>query len=75
MANKNSKLKGNVPGPFYVDEQCLFCQACIHNAPDHFKELDGHAVVYRQPETEQQKVLCQQVLQDCPSEAIGNDGE
>lgn len=75
MADKTKKLKGNVPGPFYVDEQCLFCRACIRNTPAHFREMDGHSSVYRQPETEQEKALCQQVLADCPAEAIGNDGE
>lgn len=33
MPNKTRKLKGSVPGPFYVDDQCLFCQACIRLAP------------------------------------------
>lgn len=73
MADKAKKLPGNVPGPFYVDETCLFCLLCINNAPAHFKEVDGHAVVCKQPETEEEKALCRQTMADCPAESIGSD--
>ncbi len=74
MANKAKKLPANVPGPFYVDDQCLLCRTCIDAAPAHFAEVDGYAVVQKQPETEEEKALCRKLIEDCPAEAIGEDG-
>jgi ferredoxin len=75
MADKANKFPENVPGPFYVDDQCTFCQLCIQMAPECFKEADGHAVVAKQPGTDQEKSACQQALDSCPAQAIGSDGE
>ncbi len=76
MADKDNKFEDNVPGKFYVDKECIACDACIMAAPDHFDmdEDDGHAFVKKQPEGEEENEACQEALESCPVEAIGDDG-
>ena len=75
MADKNNKHPENVPGPYYVDTECINCDACVLAAENHFKLLDdGHAYVFRQPATTEEKEACEEALESCPVEAIGNDG-
>lgn len=77
MANKSNKYPDNVAGRFYVDKECIACDACVLAAPDHFKmhEEDGHAFVVKQPANEDEAALCKEAMEGCPVEAIGNDGE
>ncbi len=76
MANKSNKYAQNIPGPYYVDTECINCDACILAAENHFKinTEEGYAYVYKQPQTEEEKEACQEALEACPVEAIGNDG-
>ncbi|MCY4321157.1 MAG: ferredoxin [Bdellovibrionaceae bacterium] len=77
MADKNKKYKQNRPGAYYVDTECINCDACLLSAENHFKinEEEGFAYVYKQPQTEQERLACEEALEACPVEAIGNDGE
>lgn len=77
MADKHSKFADNVKGRFYVDENCIDCDLCREMAPDFFERNDdeGHSYVQRQPTTPEDIALCKDALNDCPVEAIGNDGE
>ncbi len=77
MANKEKKYEENVPGRFYVDRECIACDACILAAPDHFgmDEDDGHAFVKKQPAGDGEESSCREAMEGCPVEAIGNDGE
>ena len=77
MADKTNKLAENVPGPFYVDDQCIDCDACRETAPDFFRRNDerGYSFVYAQPTSEEQKALCYEAPQGCPVEAIGDAGD
>lgn len=76
MADKSKKFPENVSGRFYVDKECIACDACILAAPDHFMmhEEDGHAFVGKQPLNEEEETRCREALEGCPVEAIGNDG-
>ena len=76
MADKDAKLTENVRGPFYVDDQCIDCDACRETAPDFFRRNDdrGYSFVYRQPETPADRELCLEAMEGCPVEAIGEDG-
>jgi len=74
MADKANKHKDNVAGAWYVDTQCTFCQLCNDTAPDFFKAADDHTFVGKQPSTPDEKALCQQALEACPVQAIGDDG-
>jgi ferredoxin len=76
MANKNAKWRENSPGKFYVDDQCIACDACVVEAPRFFfmNDVDGHAYVKLQPKTEHELKECIEALNSCPVEAIGQDG-
>lgn len=76
MANKNAKTSQNVPGKFYVDDQCTACGLCENLAPDHFKlsEDGAYAYVCKQPVTDPEIDTCKEAQESCPVEAIGNDG-
>jgi len=77
MASRADRYPDNVPGRFYVDEQCIDCDACRATAPDNFKRNDenGYSFVYHQPQTPEQEAQCKEALQGCPVEAIGSDGD
>ncbi|MDE0150979.1 MAG: ferredoxin [Bdellovibrionales bacterium] len=79
MADPNSKTKGNVAGKYYVDTNCIACDACILAAEKHFK-IDtsvepAFAFVSKQPETSEEEEACQEAMESCPVEAIGDDGQ
>ncbi len=77
MADKDSKLSENVDGAFYVDDQCIDCDACRETAPDFFTRNDerGYSFVHRQPMSDDDRELCREAMEGCPVEAIGEDGE
>ena len=76
MADKSKKFPDNIAGRFYVDKECIACDACVLAAPDHFKmhDEDGHAFVVKQPANEQEESQCKEAMESCPVEAIGNNG-
>ena len=76
MAEKENKYADNVPGPYYVDKECIDCDACRQTAPDNFtrNEDEGYSYVYNQPKTTEEEELCLEALEGCPVDAIGNDG-
>ena len=76
MADKNNKYPENKKGKYYVDRECIACDACVMTAPTFFgmDEDDGHAFVTAQPTSEEDEDLCREALEGCPVEAIGNDG-
>lgn len=77
MADKHSKYKDNVPGKIYVDDTCIDCDACRAAAPDNFSRNDegGYSYVSKQPENEEERLACQDAIDGCPVEAIGDDGD
>ena len=77
MADREDKNAENVAGKFYVDSQCIDCDLCRETAPNNFQRSDdeGHSYVYKQPESEEERALCEEALAGCPVEAIGRDGE
>lgn len=77
MAEKSNKYPENKDGKYYVDKECIACDACVLAAPDNFNmdEEDGHAFVTKQPQSPDEEEACREALEGCPVEAIGNDGE
>ncbi len=73
MADIADKVPQNVAGKFFVDSQCIDCNLCRDTAPANFKQYEegGYSFVYRQPETEEEMIQCQEALESCPVEAIG----
>lgn len=76
MANKDDRVKDNPTGKWYVDSQCIDCDLCRTTCPSSFKQNpdEGYSYVYKQPETEEESKLATQAMEECPVEAIGNDG-
>ena len=76
MASKSNKFPDNIPGPYYVDNQCISCNACVNEAPDFFgmNDSEGHALCKKQPQTPEDKTQCESAKSVCPVEAIGSDG-
>ena len=77
MADKEAKWTANVEGTYYVDDQCIACDACCVEAPDYFamNDDDGHAYVNKQPQTDEARLECENALACCPVGAIGDDGK
>lgn len=76
MADKENRYPDNVPGKFYVDNNCIDCDLCRETAPDNFTRNDdgGYSYVYKQPTTADEESLCREAMEGCPVEAIGSDG-
>ena len=76
MADPANRYPENVPGKFYVDDQCIDCDLCRETAPANFKRNDdgGHSYVYKQAENPEEEARCKEAMEGCPVEAIGNDG-
>lgn len=77
MADKEAKWSQNKTGKYYVDDQCIACDACCVEAPGFFEmnDDDGHAYVAKQPEKAEDEEACENALACCPVGAIGDDGE
>ena len=79
MANRKLKTKGNAPGRYYVDQECIACDACTLAAGEHFKLAaigdESFAFVSRQPNNKKEEEACLEAMEACPVEAIGSDGE
>jgi ferredoxin len=77
MAEIENKSPENIEGSIYVDDQCIDCDLCRETAPENFTRDDdeGYSYVYKQPTTPEQEALCQEAIEGCPVEAIGDNGE
>ena len=73
----STRLPQNVPGMFYVVEQCLDCDLCREVAPTVFRRDNemGTAYVFHQPETEEELSLAAEAVRGCPCEAVFSDGD
>ena len=85
MADPNDTWEDNVGGfslvagkkiSFYVDKECILCSVCSDAAPNNFRMSDeeDHDICYKQPEDEEELEQCYEALENCPVEAIGDDG-
>ena len=62
----------NVSGPLYVNNQCIYCGLCVEFAPGNFKkhQLEEYAYVFKQPETPEELLQCEEARTECPYDAI-----
>ena len=76
MADPSDKVENNVEGPWYVDTNCIDCDLCRQAAPENFKrnEDEGYTYVSKQPENDEEIAAMGDAMEECPVEAIGNDG-
>ncbi len=75
MANVAERVPESVPGRFYVDTSCIYCELCALTAPSVFKEEKsrGWAYVARQPVTSEEIAAAIAALEGCPTESIGEE--
>jgi ferredoxin len=76
MADPNDKWEDSVSGKFYVDKECILCSVCSDAAPSNFRMSDDedHDICFKQPGDEEELAQCYEALENCPVEAIGDDG-
>ncbi|MCH1507556.1 MAG: ferredoxin [Verrucomicrobiaceae bacterium] len=76
MADTENKQPESVVGKYYVDDQCIDCDLCRETAPANFtrQEDGGYSYVFKQPDNEEEEALCEEAMEGCPVEAIGEDG-
>ena len=76
MADNTAKVAKNVDGAIYVDTNCIDCDLCRQTAPDIFgqDEDEGFSYVMKQPENDDEIEACNEAIDECPVEAIGDDG-
>ena len=64
MADKDDKVYENVPGKYYVDSNCDFCETCIELSPENFAaHNDEYAYVKKQPMDDDEENACPFVFQ------------
>ena len=70
MADKTTKNKDNIDGEYYVDDQCMACNACIIEAPDFFQMNDEecYAFVCKQPSTPTDREFCEKAVDSIPDQ-------
>ena len=75
MADVKKKWADNVPGGYFVDDQCIDCDACRTEAPNNYTRQDasGYSYVYKQPSTPEEEAQCKSAMEACPVEAIGRE--
>lgn len=77
MPRFDDRVAQNVPGRFYVDNSCIYCNPCAESAPSVFREFNrqGWAYVFAQPTTAAELDGAMQAVEGCPTESIGCDGD
>jgi glyoxylase-like metal-dependent hydrolase (beta-lactamase superfamily II)/ferredoxin len=77
MARVQSRLTGNVPGEFFVDDACIDCETCRVVAPEVFvrSQALGLSVVGAQPRSDEGALRAKMALVACPTSAIGTESK
>ena len=74
MAELEDKYEDNAEGRYFVDSECIDCDACREAAPNNFtrNQEEGYSFVCKQPEGQQEEDDCKEAMDGCPVEAIGD---
>ena len=77
MADFSNRTPLNAAGKYYVDINCICCGICTLMAPLNFcVNLDEeYGYVGKQAESDQEMRVIEKAIDNCPVNAIGNDGE
>jgi glyoxylase-like metal-dependent hydrolase (beta-lactamase superfamily II)/ferredoxin len=75
VARTDDRLKENVPGDYFVDASCIDCDTCRQIAPDTYGRFDaaGQTIVFRQPESAEERRRAAMALLSCPTASIGTE--
>jgi ferredoxin len=77
MADLSKKWADNIEGLYFVDQQCIDCDACRTEAPLNFTRNNdqGYSFVFKQPSTQEENEQCLAAMEACPVEAIGQNSQ
>jgi ferredoxin len=79
MADKTKIVPQNVPGKWYVDEDCTPCHTCMSvegiGCLLKYNEDESKVYFHKQPSTPEEEQLAEEALSVCPTQCIGKDGE
>jgi ferredoxin len=73
VADSKHKSVGNVPGPWFVDEECIACGRCVGEADDFFQLGVDFSHVIKQPQTAEEEIMMENAREACPVQAIGKE--
>lgn len=75
MARTADRLRENAPGDYFVDTSCIDCDTCRQLAPDTYGRFDaaGQSIVFRQPESAEERCRAAMALVACPTASIGTE--
>ncbi|MBM9501180.1 MBL fold metallo-hydrolase [Leptospira sp. 201903071] len=73
MAHPSKRRSENPEGNFYVDSSCIDCETCRIIAPSTFSEKNGASFVWKQPETDLERISAERALLACPTTSIGSE--
>ena len=74
MARADMRHPAGAPGPWFVDDRCIDCDAARHVAPGLIARNpdDGVSVFTRQPTTDEEVAMAWRAVQVCPTRSVGN---
>ena len=66
------RLPNNVPGKYYVSDDCDGCAYCASVAPENFDFDKGSNTYFvaRQPSSSEEMEFVREAMDDCPVDAI-----
>jgi len=73
MADVANKYAENVPGKFYVDDQCIDCDLCRETGAANFKRNDDGAIPMsiNSRRRQRKKALCKEAMEAVRSRRLG----
>jgi glyoxylase-like metal-dependent hydrolase (beta-lactamase superfamily II) len=75
MARLDARHPAGAPGPWFVDDRCIDCDAARHVAPGLIARNPGDGVSYflRQPSTPEEIDMAWRAVFVCPTRSIGHE--
>ncbi len=73
MPRPDRSHPANAPGPWYVDNRCIRCDAARNWAPETIgMDETGRSLIRRQPTTDAEAAALWRAAAACPTKSIGN---
>jgi glyoxylase-like metal-dependent hydrolase (beta-lactamase superfamily II)/ferredoxin len=74
MARIQDRHPAGAPGPWFVDDRCIDCDAARHVAPGLIERNPGDGVSYfvRQPESPEDVQMAWRAVEVCPTRSVGH---
>lgn len=75
MARLDARHPAGAPGPWFVDDRCIDCDAARQVAPGLIERNRGDGVSFfvRQPETAEEVEMAWRAVQVCPTRSVGHE--